>query len=55
MSLNKKKALAATPLEMQKKLNAQTKKQTENLRHLKELKKQTKEQYVKNNEREKEL
>lgn len=57
MSLNKQKSLAAAPLEMQKELNAQTKKHAENLGQLKESEKETKKkkknQYVKKNERRK--
>ena len=48
VSLNNKKALASTPLEMQRELNTQTEKHTENLWQLNLRKKETKKnQYVK--------
>ena len=49
VSLNNKKALASTPLEMQRELNTQTEKHTENLWQLNLRKKETKKnQYLKN-------
>lgn len=56
VSLNNKKALASTPLEMQRELNTQTEKHTENLWQLNLRKKETKKnQYVKKNKRRKKL
>ena len=56
VSLNNKKALASTPLEMQRELNTQTEKHTENLWQLNLRKKEKKKnQYVKKNKRRKKL
>ena len=46
VSLNNKKALASTPLEMQRELNTQTEKHTENLWQLNLRKKETKKKSI---------